>query len=57
MALAQQERFDEAMKHFLTVVPMEDAWFNIGLMYQSKSRPAEAARAFSDRWQRPCVDD
>jgi len=46
MALAQQGRFDEAMKHFLTVVPMEDAWFNIGLMYQSKSRPAEAARAF-----------
>lgn len=46
MVLAQQDRFDEAMKHFVTVVPVEDAWFNIGLMYQSKSRPAEAARAF-----------
>ncbi|MGQ9650123.1 MAG: tetratricopeptide repeat protein [Phycisphaerae bacterium] len=46
MVLAQQGRFDEAMRHFLIVVPAEDAWFNIGLMYQSKSRPAEAARAF-----------
>lgn len=46
MVLAQQDRFDDAMRHFLAVVPSEDAWFNIGLMYQSKSRPAEAARAF-----------
>ncbi len=46
MVLAQQERFDQAMRHFQTVVPPEDAWFNIGLMYQSKSRPNEAARAF-----------
>jgi tetratricopeptide (TPR) repeat protein len=46
MALAQQEKYDEAMQHFQTVVPLEDAWFNIGLMYQSKSRRAEAARAF-----------
>lgn len=46
MVLAQQDRFDEAMRHFLAVVPTQDAWFNIGLMYQSKSRPAEAARAF-----------
>jgi hypothetical protein len=28
------------------VVPTEDAWFNIGLMYQSKSQQADAARAF-----------
>lgn len=46
MVLAQQERFDEAMSHFQLVVPLEDAWFNIGLMYQSKSRQEEAARAF-----------
>jgi len=46
MVLAQQGRYDQAMQHFQTIVPLEDAWFNIGLMYQSKSRPADAARAF-----------
>lgn len=46
MVLAQQEKYEAAMQHFRLVVPLEDAWFNIGLMYQSKTRPAEAARAF-----------
>ncbi|HSW46630.1 MAG TPA: tetratricopeptide repeat protein [Phycisphaerae bacterium] len=46
MALAQQEKFDEAMTHFRTVLPAEDAYFNIGLMYQSKRKLVEAAEAF-----------
>ena len=46
MVLAQQEKFDESLRHFQVVVPLEDAWFNLGLMYQSKSLQADAARAF-----------
>jgi tetratricopeptide (TPR) repeat protein len=46
MALAQQERFDEALTQFQTVLPAEDAYYNMGLMYQSKRRLVEAARAF-----------
>jgi len=46
MALAQQERFDEALTQFQTVLPAEDAYYNMGLMYQSKRRLLEAAQAF-----------
>lgn len=46
MVLAQQERFEEAFDSFQRVLRPEDAWYNIGLMYQSKRRPVEAAQAF-----------
>ncbi len=46
LALAQQDRFDEAFPHFQAVLPTEDAHFNMGLMYQSKRKPVEAAKAF-----------
>jgi len=46
MALSQMERFDEALTQFQTVLPAEDAYYNMGLMYQSKRRLAEAARSF-----------
>lgn len=46
MALAQQERFDEALTQFQTVLLAEDAYYNMGLMYQSKRRLVDAARSF-----------
>ncbi len=46
LVLAQQNRFDQAMTQFQLAVPLEDAYFNMGLMYQSKRRLADAARAF-----------
>lgn len=46
MALAQQERFDEALTQFQTVLPAEDAYYNMGLMYQSKHQLVDAARSF-----------
>jgi Flp pilus assembly protein TadD len=44
--LAQQGKFDEAFRSFHQVLRAEDAYYNIGLMYQSKQRPVDAARAF-----------
>ena len=46
LALAQQERFEEALAEFTAALPPEDAQFNMGLMYQSKRKPVEAARAY-----------
>jgi len=46
MVLAQQERFDEAFNHFEEVLSLEDAYYNMGLMYRAKSRMVDAARAF-----------
>ncbi len=46
LALAQQEKYDEAFTHFEIALPLEDAHFNIGLMYQSKRKLVEAAKAF-----------
>lgn len=46
MTLAQLERFDEAMTQFQTVLSAEDAYYNMGLMYQSKRRLVDAARSF-----------
>ncbi len=46
LALAQQDRFDEAFPHFQAVLPAEDAHFNMGLMYQSRRKPVEAAKSF-----------
>lgn len=44
--LAQQGRFEDAFKNFYQVLRPEDAYYNIGLMYQSKQRTVEAAQAF-----------
>lgn len=46
MVLAQQERFDDAMAAFQQALPIEDAYYNMGLMYQARRRSVEAARAF-----------
>ncbi|NLX21838.1 MAG: tetratricopeptide repeat protein [Phycisphaerae bacterium] len=46
LALAQQERYDEALAQFQAALEAEAAYYNIGLMYQSKRRLVEAARAF-----------
>ncbi|MHC4442822.1 MAG: tetratricopeptide repeat protein, partial [Planctomycetota bacterium] len=43
---AQQERFDEAMTEFRAVLPAEDAYYNMGLMYQLKKLLVEAAQSF-----------
>lgn len=43
---AQQGRFEEAFRSFSQVLQPEDAYYNMGLMYQSKRRPVEAAQAF-----------
>ncbi len=46
LALAQQGRYDEALAQFQAALDAEAAYYNIGLMYQSKHRLVEAARAF-----------
>ncbi len=46
MVLAQQARYDEALAQCEQAVARADAWYNMGLMYQSKERPLEAAMAF-----------
>ncbi|GMU20823.1 MAG: hypothetical protein AMXMBFR13_09190 [Phycisphaerae bacterium] len=46
MVLAQQEQFEAALEQFRTALKPEDAFYNIGLMYQSKQKPVEAARAY-----------
>lgn len=46
MVLAQQERFDEAFKQFEMALPVAEAWYNLGLMYQSKRRTVDAAWAY-----------
>ena len=46
LALAQQERYEEAQAQFSAALPPEDAQFNMGLMYQSKRKLVEAARAY-----------
>ena len=46
MTLAQQNRFEEAYHAFEMALPRADAYYNLGLMYQSRRMPAEAARAY-----------
>jgi tetratricopeptide (TPR) repeat protein len=46
MVLAQQGRFDEAFGRFCQALPQSDAYYNMGLMFQSKGKTAEAAWAF-----------
>lgn len=46
MVLAQQSRFDQAFTYFRAGLPLADAYYNIGLMYQSKGMATEAARAY-----------
>jgi Tfp pilus assembly protein PilF len=51
MVLAQQNRFDEALRQFQLTLPPEDAFYNMGLMYQSKRKPLEAAQAYQQALQ------
>lgn len=46
MALAQQERYDDALVSFKACLSDDDAYYNMGLMYQSKKRMADAAVAY-----------
>lgn len=46
VALAMQEQFDAALEQFQSVLPPEEAYYNLGLMYQSKRKQIEAAAAF-----------
>lgn len=46
LVLAQQNRFDEALAQFSKALPRADAYYNLGLMYQSKRKLPEAANAF-----------
>lgn len=46
MVLAQQNRFDAAFEQFEYVLPPQDAWYNLGLMYQSRRKDVEAAYAY-----------
>jgi len=48
MALAQQDRFEEALQHFQAALAPDSAHFNMGLMYQSRSRVVDAARSYLD---------
>ncbi len=51
MVLAQQEKYEQALDQFKAALPREDAYYNIGLMYQSQRRPEDAARAFQKALQ------
>lgn len=51
MTLAQQERFGEAFEQFRAAVSLEDAYYNMGLMYQSRQRLVEAASSFKTALQ------
>jgi len=46
IVLAQQELYDQAMTQFRMALPPEDAYYNMGLMYQSKKLLVEAASAY-----------
>lgn len=46
VALAMQEQFDQALEQFQSVLPPEEAYYNLGLMYQSRRKQIEAAAAF-----------
>ncbi len=46
LVLAQQKQFEAALETFRSVLNEEDAQFNMGLMYQSVGRYADAGRSF-----------
>lgn len=46
VALGQQDRFEESLAQFERSLARPDAYFNLGLIYESRRRPLEAARAF-----------
>jgi len=47
MVLGRQGRFEESLACFQTVLPVEDAYYNLGLMFRAKQHYAEAADAFA----------
>jgi Tfp pilus assembly protein PilF len=46
MVLGQRGQFDDALRQFQMVLPPEEAYYNLGLMYQSKRKVVEAAEAY-----------
>jgi Flp pilus assembly protein TadD len=46
MVLGHNGQFDDAFKQFEAALPPADAWYNLGLMYQSKRKSVEAAWAY-----------
>lgn len=48
MVMSRLGRFDEALETFRAVLPEADAYYNLGLMYRSRKRYEDAAKAFQD---------
>ncbi len=46
MVMAMDGKYAEAQEQFQLALPPEDAHYNMGLMYQTKRMPTEAARSF-----------
>ncbi len=46
MTLSKVGRFDDALAHFRTVLPEQDAQYNLGLMHRVAKRYTDAAAAF-----------
>lgn len=46
MVLAQTGSFDEALRQFRMVLPPDESYYNMGLMYQSKRKAVEAAECY-----------
>ncbi|MCH7814790.1 MAG: tetratricopeptide repeat protein [Planctomycetes bacterium] len=46
LALSKQQRFEEALDAFRTVLPETDAFYNLGLMFRGQHRYRDAADAF-----------
>jgi Flp pilus assembly protein TadD len=46
LTLSRQKRFSEALTQFKLALPAQDAYYNIGLMYQANRKLAEAAAAY-----------
>jgi len=46
VVFAQQNQFEDALRQFQMVLPLEEAYYNQGLMYQSKRKSVEAAAAY-----------
>lgn len=47
ITLARLGRYDEALSQYLAVLPAPDAYYNLGLLYRSDRRYADAASAFA----------
>jgi tetratricopeptide (TPR) repeat protein len=48
LALGRQGRFDEALEQFKVALPEDEAFYNLGMIYQVSRLPVDAARAFKE---------